>query len=149
MKKVSQLKTGFIEFERPLNLEGKSVSAIFFTQKDYEDDGFVHSMSNYIVYLLGCEKWFQSGNKMIGKSEWKEVATGDVYPTNAKHIKKWCSDSVGDGFDFTVYKFGEPLKYTKNEVDEDYFITSQEYVDKCKKDLSFIRREYNITKKEK
>ena len=120
-------------FERPLLMKGNIYGFLLYKQEMTEEQWTnlpnTKKFYDYICYLVGCSKWYQSGNSISEDTDYF-IEGEKKYAINRWQVKLYCKNAYETNpLKFHVIKDGS-MKFNKNDI-EDSLIISKEKYDEC------------------
>lgn len=116
------IKNAIVSFIRPLRLDRITIYGVILDKTKMEN------LADYVSYLKAAELFLSNGGKVKNN---KNTWTFDEYEISVNGgFRNLLASLFGRDTRYIIDYFDEPLEYTKEEVDDDCFILSEDFIER-------------------
>ena len=116
------IKNAIVSFIRPLRLDRITIYGLVLDKTKMEN------LADYVSYLKAAELFLSNGGKVKNN---KNTWVFDEYEISVNGgFRRLLATIFGRDTRYIIDYFDKPLEYTKEEVDDDCFILSEDFIER-------------------
>ena len=115
------IKNAIVSFIGPMRLDRITIYGLVLDKTKMEN------LADYVSYLKAAEQFLSNGGKVKNN---KNTWFFDEYEISVNGFRNLLASLFGRDTRYIIDYFDEPLEYTKEEVDDDCFILSEDFIER-------------------